>query len=156
MGRAPLWFGAVALLGGCGHDVSGFTWAIDVVDAHDTCHTPPLGYPGPLHMDYTMVFEQAQAALYFEDAVFANGTIAGCAVHYESVVWADDHGGKPLRWQIVGDATYEPGGDDCGLDADLDWQGTEEFDIIASEDPDIATGCSYTLDLEGSYTGGPE
>lgn len=156
MGRAPLAFVGMALLGGCNHDVSGFIWAVDVVDAHDTCNTPPRDYPGPLHMEYTMVFDGGQTTLYFEGSPFATGTIAGCAVHYESVVWADDHGGKPLRWQIVGDATYEPGGDDCGLDTDLDWQGTEEFDIISSEDPTVAVGCSYTLDLEGRYLGGPK
>jgi hypothetical protein len=144
------------LVGGCNHDVDGFSWALTVVDAHDTCHTPPDDYPGPLNLDYKMVFDGGNATLYFEEAPFARGTIAGCALHYESVIWADDHGGKPLRWQIVGDATYEAGGDNCGLDDDLDWEGTEEFDIIASEDPDVDAGCSYSLDIEGSYAGGPE
>ncbi len=144
-------------LAGCGHAVDGYQWAIDVNDAHDECHSPPADYHGPVHMDYVVTFDGGAATLFFDDEPFATGTIAGCDLHYETVVWDDEHNGFAVRWRLTGDSIWRTGATGgCDLPDGTDWEGTETFEILASEDPDLREDCTYTIDLTGVYAGGPE
>jgi hypothetical protein len=147
----------IATLAGCGNGVDGHAWAIQVDDAHDDCHSPPEDYRGPLQMDYVVTFDGAAVTLFFDDETFASGTIAGCAMNYESVVWDDAHNGFDVRWRLIGQSTWrtgEAGG--CDLPEGTDWVGTETFEIIDSNEPELPEGCTYTIDLLGTYQGGPE
>lgn len=137
----------------CGADLPGSFWDVSVVGAEDTCHDPPQDYSGAKDFQYRAQFEGSNVSLSIGEDAFASGSISGCGITYRSVVWTDQPSGLDVRWQLVGDATFRPGGEACGLDAGMDWQGTETFDIICSEDPDIEIGCAYSLDLEGTFAG---
>lgn len=147
----------VSGLAGCGSAVDGYRWAITVQDAHDECHSPPADYRGPLQMDYAVTFDGAAATLFFDEEPFAAGSIAGCGLHYESVVWDDEHDGFAVRWRLSGDATWRTGATGgCDLPDGIDWEGTETFEIISSDDPNLPEDCTYTIDVTGVYVGGPE
>jgi hypothetical protein len=156
----PRWMsiaGALATLAACGDpQPPGHLWHLKVTGATDTCHDPAVDYSGPKEFDYLLRFQGAQVSLSIDDEAFAKGQIAGCSIVYESVVWGEKRGDNDeyeIRWQITGDAQYRAGGTTCNLAAGLDWFGTETYEIIASDDPDIEAGCTYQLDMEGVYKG---
>lgn len=147
-------------LAGCGAKVvPGSVWDIALVSVEeDTCHPEPLDYNGDLQMEYTIQFDGPRTALFVSKEgetaqVFATGGITGCEINYESVVWGEDHDGYEIRWQLSGNALFRPGGSSCGLAADVDWSGTETFEIISSETDELPAGCKYTLGVEGKYEG---
>jgi hypothetical protein len=152
--RNGAWAMAVALSAGCGGDpLTGFIWDVEVIAATDTCNDPPVDYDGPRRFDYRLDYAGAQVTLALGEESFASGTIAGCEVGYHSVVWPASKDGYDLKWQLTGDATFRVGGDTCNLPNGVDWSGTETFEIVSSDHPQIEVGCTYTLTLEGTYEG---
>jgi hypothetical protein len=151
------WWGAVVVgTAACKPEVlAGSYWHVQVIEATDFCNDPPKDYGGPMEMDYRLVYDNSSVALHVEEGgesyQFASGTISGCDIEYESVVWGEAmDSGYGAKWQLLGDAVFRAGGDSCSLD-DLDWQGTETFEIVSTDDPDMLPGCTYVLNMEGSF-----
>jgi hypothetical protein len=138
---------------GCEPELPGSFWDVSVVGAEDTCHEPPQDYAGEQDFEYRVEFEGSNVTLSIGEDAFATGGISGCDINYRSVVWTDQPNGLDVRWQLVGDGTFRPGGDACNLDEGLDWLGTETFEIIGSEDPDVEVGCTYSLQMQGTFVG---
>ena len=156
------WFTVALLtLSGCGAKVvPGFVWDVKLVSVdEDTCHEEPVNFNGDLEMEYTIQFDGPRASLFVANSpgktaqVFAAGGISGCEINYESVVWGEEHDGYQIRWQLSGSALFRQSGDACGLPANIDWQGTETFQIITSEDDNLPAGCGYTMGVEGAFAG---
>ncbi len=134
----------------------GFIWEVSVISAEDGCNTPPVEYNGAVNMDYLLRFDESRVVLSVDGVDFASGTISGCEIEYESSVWGEARDGNEIKWQLTGTATYRSGGTACNLPDGRDWEGQEVFTIVSSEHPDIASGCTYTLDLNGVYRGESE
>jgi hypothetical protein len=150
-------FGAVflagsGLLGGCGEEaLDGFLWDVELLAVIDDCNDPTVAYADSL--EYRVSFDGGAVELAVGPDAFATGYIAGCEINYETVVWGEDHNGYEVRWQMSGEAVYRQGDDTCNLPAGTDWIGTETFTIITSDDPALAVGCQYQLDVNGVYAG---
>jgi hypothetical protein len=84
---------------------------------------------------------------------FANGNRSGCRLDYESAVYLEDRSSGLLRWQLTGSAVYEGQAGGCDLDDGVDWLGEETITVVDSEDPDVPVGCTYAMEVQGSFRG---
>ena len=147
---------AIIMSSGCSEEPpDGFVWAIDLVGTIDGCNNPVVGYQ--TSSDYRLTFEGSAVALSIGPDEFANGTISGCQVAYQTVVWGEDReiDGEmhEIKWQITGDAIFRQGGDTCNLPVGTDWIGTEITTILDSTSPSFEVGCTYTVETTGAYVG---
>ena len=110
----------------------------------DGCYVLPGGVDPHTH------FEAEGQAVPVLDT-FATGTIDGCIVTYDSVVWTELRDAGNIQWTLTGEATAQRGDGACGLAND--WIGTETFTVLSSEDPAVSPGCEYTLNVSGTYIG---
>lgn len=134
----------------CSDDLSGHVWDVRFQTERDTCANNNYDEVIELVVD----FQGGEAiSVGTEGAVFATGAIAGCALSYQTGAWEEDRGNGLIRWELMGEARYSLGGSACELDDGVDWQGTETFTVLSSEDPDIETGCEAVLNATGTYVG---
>lgn len=138
---------------GCAGELTGSFWDLKVSDPVDTCNEPPVGYTDAVDMTYRLLFDGPRVSLALGEDVFAAGGISGCDLTYQSVVWGEPKDGYDIKWQILGSAIFRPGGSACDLPGGVDWEGTETFEIVASDHPDILAGCTYEITLTGAFTG---
>lgn len=149
--------GILALLAGCGSEDSaaGYIWHVVLTGIEDGCNAEPQGYQQAF--DYTIYAEGALADLRIDGESFATGEIAGCNIEYVSPTMGEQREtGAWVTWVLTGEAVYRPGGTSCDLDVGVDWAGEEVFEVVESEDPGIAVGCTYTLAAQGTYVGKDE
>jgi hypothetical protein len=102
-----------------------FTYRLDVVAANDV-------------------------TVYIDDVVLATGGLDGCEISYRSPLFTDVRGEDTIRWALIGKATISLG-DNASCGAGEGWIGTERIEISSSTADDVAPGCSYKLDVEGTY-----
>ena len=139
---------------GCATELPGSFWDVTVTTPiADTCNSPQVDYTDTVDFAYRLLFDGPRVSLALGEDVFAAGGISGCDINYQSVVWGEPKDGYDLKWQITGEAIFRPGGSACDLDTNVDWLGTETFEIISSDHPDIAAGCTYSITLTGVFTG---
>jgi len=136
--------------------LDGFLWDVTLTGDEDLCNDPPSGYQETLR--YLVTFRDGKYAdIAVNGSTFGTGQIEGCNIFYESVVWGESRDGFGLRWRISGEAVYQQsGGCETQLPDNVDWKGTEVFEIIQSDHPEIPPGCTYTLLTEGVYVGQAE
>ena len=140
-------------LAGCGDPpLDGFLWRVQLTGDEDLCNAEPVGFQETYN--YRVTFDGTYADLAIDADNFASGQIEGCQIFYESVVWGEDRDGFPIRWKIEGEAFYHQGfGCEQSLPENIDWKGTEVYEVVQSDHPDIPPGCTYTLLSEGTYVG---
>ncbi len=148
--------GLSVFVSGCSNqDLPGQIWEVTVMATEefgeDTCNDPPIGYKETFN--YRVVFDGAAASLNIGEEAFAGGVLEGCVLLYETVVWAEQRDEGTLRWKLKGSASIYSGGETCLLADDRDWEGDETIEIIYSDIPSIAAGCTYTMDTIGVYIG---
>ena len=85
---------------------------------------------------------------------FATGQTAGCSIEYASPTWLDDRDQGFIKWGLVGIAEQQQGAGGCEIEKEFDWYGTETITVTESTDPEVETGCTYTMTVEGNYLGG--
>lgn len=147
------------LLAGCPEPLSGYAWQVTVTGGEPGFDSCNIGNETPYTetFDYVVDFSGGQASLGLleggEIFGFASGTLAGCELSYESIIWQEQRSGGDVRWQLTGTATVQQGGDSCSLSEGLDWEGFEEIRVIDSSDPDVPPGCTYRMDATGTYSG---
>ncbi len=141
-------------LTGCGEpELDGFIWQNTVTGKIDTCHAEGEGTPYQEIMNYRLVFDGSYVELALDQNTFASGTISGCEIQYDSVVWGEIVDGYEVRWLLLGEGIFRQGGSACSIDVGLDWDGEETFEIVYSEHPDLAVGCEYIMSVQGQYLG---
>jgi len=146
--RVPLL--ALVLVGCTNADLKGHYWNIAIQGDADECTGGNAQYNDKL--EYRVVFDGNDITMAVATDEFATGSTNGCSIVYESVIWEDTREGFDIRWQIQGSATVNVGGGkSCQPGNGTDWDGTETFEVVSSEDPDISPGCQYTLKLSGKY-----
>ena len=149
---------ALALVG-CGEPVSGYVWEVTVEGGEPGFDSCNIGRETPYSETFSYVLDYAGAEISLgllqdgEVFGFASGTLSGCDVSYETVIWQEQREGGEVRWQLVGEASTRQGGDSCNLTDGLDWEGFEEITVIDSADPDVPPGCTYRMDATGTYVG---
>ena len=150
--RAPL-LALLPALAACSPPEPGFAWDVALATARngDTCHDPAVLYEEQL--TYVLRFDGADTRVAVDGDDFATGRMAGCSLTYRSVIWSERRDDATLRWQIEGEALFKFGASACDIPGGHDWLGTETFTIIASDHPEIPAGCSYTLDVTGTFAG---
>ncbi len=145
---------ALALaLSACSPREPGFAWDVRVQTARngDTCHDPAVLYDEA--MTFVLRFDGADTRIALGEDDFATGRIAGCNVNYRSVIWSERRDDYTLRWQMTGEAEFRYGASTCDIDGGHDWLGTETFEILSSDHPEVEAGCAYTVDVTGTYAG---
>lgn len=166
---------AALLLGACGQpelNPDAYHWDVVLSGFEDTCNEPAEPYRES--MTYSLSFDGSAASVALGWETFANGSISGCNLEYESPLIGEDRPGGFVQWVLTGEAAMRSGGDGCdmgeqvdefinganlswddysdGKDADaVDWIGIETFEIAYSEDPALVAGCTYSLLVVGAY-----
>lgn len=137
-------------LAACGPGtLPGHYFDVTVSGAQNSCTADPADYNEGY--EYRLELAGNDLALAIGDAVFATGTVEGCALSYTSLVWSDYRDDKQIRWQIAGEARVDVSGGDGCVNGGTDWEGTETFVVVDSEHPDVAAGCTYVLDVTGQW-----
>jgi hypothetical protein len=103
---------------------------------------------------YQLFFDGSTTEIKVDGDRFATGITTGCNIEYSSSIWLEERDGGSLNWQIIGQAQYQGAAGGCSIENDLDWAGTEVLTVIQSDDPSAPLGCTYTMSVEGSFTGG--
>lgn len=144
---------AVLLSAGCSsEEVVGHYWAITATGITNECTTEvPVEGEVIAEFEYRIQYDGTNVEVAIGPDVFATGTANGCQLSYESIVWTEERDGMEVSWQIFGVAVAQQGGTACNVANGTDWQGTETFEVVTSQDPSIAPGCEYEMALEGKY-----
>jgi hypothetical protein len=151
--------GVVALLcAGCGsEELPGEYFDLVVTTTQNECTGNGLSYSGGFEYRVLLDGNDATISVVAEDEsddVFAVGTLDGCNLSYTSLVWSTylDEGDlqKEVKWQIQGAAAVNMGGGG-GCVEQVDWEGTENIQILASAHSAIAPGCLYEMSVTGSW-----
>ncbi len=156
-----MWCGGVValLMTGCGsEELPGEYFDLVVTTTQNECTGNGLSYSDGFEYrvqldgnDATIAIGEEESE---EDDVFAVGTLDGCNLSYTSLVWSTylDEGDlqKEVTWQIEGAAAVNMGGGRGCVDQ-VDWEGTENYQILSSEHSAIAPGCLYELSVTGSW-----
>lgn len=136
-------------LGACGsEDLPGEYWKVDVTGAENTCTGNGADYSESY--EYRVIFEGNDITLAIGPDIWATGIAEGCTLNYTSLVWSDFREDYEIEWEILGTSLVNVGGGG-GCVADGDWQGTETFVVDTSEHPDVQPGCTYSLDVTGTF-----
>ena len=135
-----------------GLDPDGAHWEVTVTGEVDTCHAKGEGVGYRETFIYSLFYEGSVTDLRIGDDTFATGIVSGCSISYESpVIGETSDDGYEIKWQLTGAATVRAGGQGCSLGDGSDWLGTETFEVITSDDPDIEVGCEYAMSVDGTY-----
>ncbi len=111
----------------------------------DSCH-PDAGVGYEETFAYAVAFEGSSATIYIGEDVFALGTVTGCDLTYSTVVIGEDtEADGAVKWQLTGTASIDPAEGDACVEGESDWNGTEIFEIVSSEDETLEPGCEYEL-----------
>lgn len=158
--RAVFFFAIGLLFGaGCTTDLEGYAWEVTLTGGEPGTDSCNIGSEQPYEdtFSYVLNFSGADVSLGLlidrEVFGFASGTLAGCDVSYNSVVWQEIRETGDLLWQLEGEATMRQGGATCNLEDGVDWTGYEEITVIDSSDPDIPVGCFYRMQATGTFVG---
>ena len=143
-------------LSGCGDSEEGaYQWEVEVTAITDLCNPAPVGYQETF--TYSLYFNGSATDLRIEGESFATGEISGCSLTYASPIIGETRGDPDssiwVKWQLEGEATIRQGGSACELEDGLDWEGTEVFEILSSDDTGLEEGCTYTMEVKGTYLG---
>ncbi len=139
----------VPLLVACNGDSErGHYFDITLAGADDECTSDPVSYEEKI--EYRLVVDGQAIELAVGPDVFATGTVNGCELVYTSVLWTEDRGEARISWQIQGSARVNLDGG-CPIESGGDWEGTETFEIISSDEPALQPGCEYGLDVTGTH-----
>lgn len=151
--RHPLVLAGIATLFGCSEaDLPGSYFDVDLQMVSDECNAQAVGYSESLTYRVTDVPDDDQMlSVSVGPDEFARGPSEGCSFTYSSVAWTEPREAGDLRWTLSGTAAVQRGDGSCGNPSD--WQGTEVFTILSSEDPAINPGCTYTVDVTGTFVG---
>ena len=131
-----------------GADLPGNYYDVQVAGTANTCTNDAANYQESFV--YRLEVELQDASLSIDDDLWAQGSADGCLVTYESIVWEDLIDDYTVKWQILGSARVNVGGG-TGCVEGGDWEGTESFVVLASENPTIPAGCSYDLTVTGTW-----
>jgi hypothetical protein len=136
-------------------DADHFT--VTVTATSDTCH-PDASEGYEETFEYAVFFADAQRAeVYVGEELFAVGTIAGCTLSYQTVVFGEEtEADGNVKWQLFGEAQFDtvPGADAC-VDGEDDWLGEEVFEIVSSVDETLEPGCQYVTETRGKAVAAP-
>ena len=138
------------LAGGCGNDdLEGHYWAITARGAENGCTDEPADTVDKF--EYRLQYDGTDVEVAIGPDVFAEGVANGCQLAYESIIWTEESGGYEVACRIIGSAIAQQGGTACAVENGTDWDGTEIFEVVTSEHPDVSPGCQYEMTLEGKY-----
>lgn len=146
VGRVLLW----GLVVGCGNGtLPGHYFDITVTGTDNDCTEDPPGESE--RYEYRVELAGNDVSIAIGEAVFATGTVEGCEVSYSSLVWSDYRDDQEIRWQISGEARVDVSGGDGCVNGGQDWEGTETIVVVDSAHPDVSAGCTYTMDVTGTW-----
>lgn len=120
----------------------------------DTCHPGSTEGWGESY-DYAVFFDASSADVYVDGEPFASGTVSQCVLTYQTVTILEERSAGNLKWQLTGQARLDAGDDGC-VEGENDFEGTETFEIVDSDDDNIEIGCTYPTSTAGTYTGEQE
>jgi hypothetical protein len=143
---------ALLMCVGCAEEeLPGFYWQVTVEGDENLCTGNGIGYSE--NFEYRVIVDVDDASFWIGDDNWATGNVDGCNITYDSIAWSDYRDGYELQWQLTGDATVNIGGPAVGCvgTEGLDWDGTETFTITNSAHPEVQSGCTYTLNVYGTY-----
>jgi hypothetical protein len=134
---------------GCGQeDLEGEYWQVDVAGTENGCTGGGANYTESY--EYRVVYDGNDIILAIGEDIWATGTAEGCTLNYSSLVWSDYREDYEIEWEILGTSQVNVGGGGGCVDGS-DWAGTETFVVATSEHPDVQPGCTYTLDVTGTF-----
>ena len=143
---------SLAAIAGCkAEELPGYYYEVELISAVDECNTPTVGYRETF--EYRVVFDGGNVTVSVGDDPFATGTTKdgqACAIQYQSTVWQENREEGELRWRVSGEADIGFG-NACSVEGSADWDGTEIFTILSSEDEAVRAGCEYELTALGTF-----
>ncbi len=147
------------VLSACGADINPapeYAWTFRVTVTPDTSECVDAGDATEETYTYGLVVEGSAVEIYSDDAKFANGTLTGRFIEYESPAPFTDRrlgdDGEPLEveWTVYGEVLFEDqdlSGSDNGND------NFEEITVFsADEGTDIEVGCVHRSTTRWSRT----
>lgn len=128
-------------------DATGYS--ITVTAEKDECHPDATeGYEETFQ--YFIALDGSSASIYIDEQLFASGIVSGCAITYQTpIIGEDTEKDGNVKWQLFGEANFDDGSDAC-VTGKNDWEGTEYFEIVSTENDTLEPGCEYQTTTAGT------
>ena len=135
----------------CSSETPDDVWSVNVTGLETTCVESEEGYQSS--HNYELYYTGSEFNLDVDGEWFATGQVRGCTFEYESVVYLDEAADGLFRWQITGtaQARNRAGGCNDTIPEGFDWSGTETLTVVSSDADSIEEGCTYEMQVEGTY-----
>lgn len=132
----------------------GTTYQVTVTAKTDECH-PESTTPYQEEFSYYIFLDASNASVYIGEQLFAVGLASGCTLTYQTPIIGEesDADGK-IKWQLFGEAEVDAGDDAC-VPGENDWEGSESFEVVASDDDTLEVGCEYITEVKGKLVASP-
>ena len=123
-------------------------YLITVTATKDECHPAATdGYEEKF--TYFIALDGSSASIYIDEQLFASGIVSGCSITYQTpIIGEESENDGNIKWQLFGQADFDDGSDAC-VSGDNDWEGTEYFEIVSTENDTLEPGCEYQTDTVG-------
>ena len=142
----------MAILGCSEERVPDAIWNVEVTGLETSCVDALEGYQESFR--YEAYFEGSLVQIDIDGETFATGQRRGCIMDYSSATYLEDAEGGAFRWNIEGVAESQTNAGGCpDIPDGKDWVGTETLVVVDSDNENIEAGCTYTMDVAGSYVG---
>jgi hypothetical protein len=147
------WLGLTSwlMLGACGgQELPGHYFEVTVSGDKNRCTSEdPAAYSEVFEYRLDVV-TASDVTIFLDDVVLATGTLNGCELSYRSSLFTDVRGNDTIRWALSGTGAIALGSN-ASCDAGGGWEGEETIEVSSSTADDVAAGCSYVLDVSGTY-----
>lgn len=123
-------------------------YEITVTAVADQCH-PDANEGYEETFIYHLALDASTATIYIDEQIFAVGLASGCTLSYQTpIIGEESESDGDIKWQLFGEASLDAGDDAC-VPGENDWEGTEAFEIVLSEDDTLEPGCEYRTETTG-------
>lgn len=124
------------------------TYEVTVVATVDECHEGNT-QGSKETFAYQIALDGSTATVYIDEQQFAVGLISGCSLTYQTpIIGEETDNDGPIKWQLFGTAELDAGDNAC-VPSEYDWDGTEYFEVISSDEDTLEPGCEYQMETTG-------
>lgn len=140
----------IAILSCSKQRIPDAAWNVEITGIETTCVDSLEGYQDSFI--YEAYFEGSSVELDISGQSFAVGQRRGCILEYTSATYLEESDNGSFRWNIQGAAESQTDAGGCpDIPDGKDWIGTETLMVVDSDNESIDSGCTYTMEVFGTY-----
>jgi hypothetical protein len=123
-------------------------YSVTVTAIEDECH-PDSTEGFEETFEYAIVLDGSTARIFIGEQQFAVGLASGCTLTYQTAIIGEEtEADGNIKWQLFGESELDAGDNAC-VPSENDWEGTEYFEVLSSDEDSLDVGCEYKMETKG-------